>query len=326
LIFDCGALGDGGHGHYDMLNVEIAGGGKSLVIDPGRYTYSEHPPNLRHWFKGTAAHNTVCVDGLDQVAYRRGKPKKPLPQARLIERRSAPGFDLLCGLAQSPCYEVIHTRRIFYIDDEYWIIWDSLAGERPHQFDLRFHLSPDAWERVQIAGSTVRAPGLGLVFSDASRLQMEPGWFAPRYGIKVNAPVISAIIDGISSAEFVTVVMPSHPSRQLPELKVLYGPTSSLENFAVEISGAGQDGVSTDYIAWSPFITDHAISSFQCRASVVWSRSARQKEDARFIACNVKECRSNQENEIQFVAPSQPAAWVSWDHENGFVKGEERFE
>jgi hypothetical protein len=326
LIFDCGPLGDGGHGHYDILNVEIAGGGKPLIIDPGRYTYSEHPPNLRHWFKGTAAHNTVCVDGLDQVAYRRGKPKKPLPEARLIERWSAPGFDFLCGMAQSPGYEVIHTRRIFYIADEYWIICDSLAGERPHQFDLRFHLSPDAWERVQISGSTVRAPGLTLVFSHGSRLRIEPGWFAPLYGVKENAPVISAVIDGTSSAEFVTVVIPSEPSRQVPGLKVLHSATDSSESFAIEISSTGRDGVSTDYVAWSPSIIDHAISSFQCRASVVWSRSAAQKENARFVACNVQECRSNQDNEIQFVAPSQPGAWVSWDHENGFMNGEERFE
>jgi len=326
LIFDCGALGDGGHGHYDMLNVEIGSGGKSLIIDPGRYTYSEHPPNLRHWFKGTAAHNTVCVDGLDQVGYRRGKPKKPLPQARLIERWSAPGFDFLCGTAQSPCYEVIHTRRIFYIADEYWIICDSLAGKRPHQFDLRFHLSPDAWERVHIAGRTVRAPRLALVFSDGSRLQTEPGWFASLYGVKIDAPVISAIIEGTSSAEFVTVVMPAGSSRPVPELKVLHSQIDASPNFAVEISGTGRDGASTDYVAWSPAITDHALSSFQCRASVVWSRSAAQEEDTRFVACNVKECRSNQDNEIQFVAPSQPAAWVSWDNEHGFINGKERFE
>ncbi len=326
LIFDCGPLGDGGHGHYDMLNVEIAARGKSLIIDPGRYTYSEHPPNFRHWFKGTAAHNTVCVDGLDQVAYRRGKPKKPLPQARLIERWSAPGFDFLCGTAQSPCYEVIHTRRIFYIADEYWIIFDSLAGDRPHRFDLRFHLSPEAWGRVHIDGSTVRAPGFTLVFSHGSRLQIEPGWFAPLYGVKVNAPVISATIEGTNSAEFVTVVMPLDLSPQAPELKVFHSQIDDLPNRAVEISGTGRDGAATDYVAWSPSITDHAASSFQCRASAVWSRSAAQKEDARFVACNVNECRSNQDNEIQFVAPSQPAAWVSWDHEHGFVNGEERFE
>jgi hypothetical protein len=325
LIFDCGQLGDGGHGHYDMLNVEIAAQGKSLIIDPGRYTYSEHPPNLRHWFKGTAAHNTVCVDGLDQVAYRRGKPKKPLPQARFIERWSAPGFDLLCGTAQSPCYEVVHTRHVFYIADEYWIIWDSLAGERPHHFDLRFHLAPEAWERVNIVGNTVCAPEFALVFSRGSKLEIEPGWFAPVYGVKQNAPVVSAVIEGKNSAEFVTVVIPSHSAHQVPELKVLHSNAVS-QTFAVEVMGTGREGACTDYVACGPSITDHAIASFRCRASAVWSRSAGQKEDVRFVACNVQECRSHQDESIAFVAQLQPAAWVSWDHQQGFMTGKERFE
>ena len=301
LIFDCGPLGDGGHGHYDMLNVEIAARGKSLIIDPGRYTYSEHPPNLRHWFKGTAAHNTVCIDGLDQVGYRRGKPKKPLPQARLIERWSAPGFDFLCGTAQSPCYEVIHTRRIFYIADEYWIISDSLAGERPHRFDLRFHLAPEAWESVRIVGNTVCTPDLALIFSRGNSLQIEPGWFAPLYGVKQKAPVVSAVVEGKSCAEFVTVVMPLEPSRRTPELKVLRIPGNESPGVALEIRGAGRDCAFTDYVSWSPSITDHDVSSFQCRASAVWLRSAGQ-EDARFVACNVQECHSNQDNQIAFIA------------------------
>ncbi len=325
LIFDCGPLGDGGHGHYDMLNVEIAARGKSLVIDPGRYTYSEHPPNFRHWFKGTAAHNTVCIDGLDQVAYRRGKPRKPLPQAQLMERWSAPGFDLLCGTAQSRCYEVVHTRRIFYIADEYWIICDSLAGEQPHRFDLRFHLSPEAWDRVHLVGNTVCAPELALIFDRVSTLQLEPGWFAPLYGVKQNAPVVSAVIEGKNSAEFVTVVMPLEPSCQFPKLKVVHTSGAASPGLAMEVSGVSPDGTFTDYVAWSPSIADHAISSFQCRASAVWLRSAGQKEPLRFVACNVQECRSNLDNQIQFVAP-QPAAWVSWDPQHGLTIGAERFE
>ena len=322
LIFDCGPLGDGGHGHYDMLNVEIAARGKSLIIDPGRYTYSEHPPNLRHWFKGTAAHNTVCIDGLDQVGYRRGKPKKPLPQARLIERWSARSFDLLCGTAQSPCYEVVHTRRIFYIADEYWIICDSLAGDRAHRFDLRFHLAPDAWEKVDVAGNTVRAPGVTLVFSQQSRLQIEPGWFAPLYGVKQNAPVVSAVIEGTNSAEFVTLVMPSGSPRQVPELKIV---ANSASDLGIEIRGTGPDRSFTDYVAWSASLADHDIAPFQCRASVVWSRSAVQKEDARFVACNVTECHS-MDKKVQFVAPSHPAAWISCDTQHGWTSGAERFE
>ena len=52
---------------------------------------------LAAWFKGTAAHNTVTVDGLDQTPYRRGKPKGPISIARLLWRRTEPGLDALCG-------------------------------------------------------------------------------------------------------------------------------------------------------------------------------------------------------------------------------------
>jgi hypothetical protein len=325
LIFDCGPLGDGGHGHYDMLNVEMAARGKSLIIDPGRYTYSEHPPNFRHWFKGTAAHNTVCIDGLDQVPYRRGKPKRPLPQALLMERWSAPGFDFLCGMVKSPCYEAVHTRRLFYVADEYWIICDSLTGEQPHQFDLRFHLAPEALERVHVVGNTVCAPDLTLVFSHGSMLQIEPGWFAPLYGVKQKAPVVSAVIAGKSSAEFVTLVMPSDPSRQAPEFKVLHTPANESPGFALEVRRTGQDSAFTDYIAWSPSIREHDVSSFQCRASAVWLRSAGEK-DARFAACNVQECHRNRDEQIRLAAPLQPAAWVSWDPQDGWTRGAERFE
>jgi len=324
LIFDCGPLGDGGHGHYDMLNVEIAAQGKSLIIDPGRYTYSEHPPNFRRWFKGTAAHNTVCIDGLDQVSYRRGKPKKPLPQARFIERRSAPGFDVMAGTAESPCYEAIHTRRIFYICDEYWIICDSLAGERLHRFDLRFHLAPEAWQRVQILGNNVCTPELMLLFSEGSRLELQPGWFAPCYGVKHEAPVVSAIVEGKNKAEFVTVVMPSASGRQVPELKIVSLNAAS-QRLALQISGVGQDGNSTDYVAWSPSIADHVLPLVDCRASAVWCRCDGRREDQVFAACNVQKCCSNGDHQIEFAAASTPAAWVRWDPEYGLQSGTERF-
>ena len=36
LVFDCGPLGDGGHGHYDLLSVEVYAYGRPLLVDPGR--------------------------------------------------------------------------------------------------------------------------------------------------------------------------------------------------------------------------------------------------------------------------------------------------
>jgi hypothetical protein len=220
LIFDCGPLGDGGHGHYDLLSVEIAAGGSPLVVDPGRHTYSEEPPNLRRWFKGTAAHNTVCVDGLDQTPYRRGRPDGPVAEGRLLGRVTAPGLDLLAGEARSPVYEAIHTRVIAFVAGRYWIVEDRLRGERAHRYDLRYHLGPEAWGRTRSARCSVRAPGLGLLFAPGARLRLERGWVAPSYGTRVEAPVVSAVVDGVADAAFVTLVVPLPPADPLPELTV----------------------------------------------------------------------------------------------------------
>jgi hypothetical protein len=208
LVFDCGPLGDGGHGHYDLLSVEIAAGGRPLVVDPGRFTYSEHGSNLRRWFKGTAAHNTVLVDGLDQTPYRRGRPKGPVAEPRFLGRVTTAGLDVLAGAAVSPAYETVHERRIAFVGGEYWVIEDELRGDRPHRYDLRFHLAPDAWGRTAVEGAVVRAPGVALVFSAPAAPTLEAGWVSTVYGEKRAAPVVSVAVEGVAETRFVTLVVP----------------------------------------------------------------------------------------------------------------------
>jgi hypothetical protein len=230
LIFDCGPLGDGGHGHYDLLSVEIAAGGRPLVVDPGRYTYSEEPPNLRRWFKGTAAHNTVCVDGLDQTPYSRGRPDGAVAEGRLLGRVGEPGLDLLAGEARSPAYEAVHTRVVAFVDDRLWIVEDRLHGERAHRYDLRFHLAPEALGDTQVEGRCVRAPGLALVFESGPALALEPGWVSPAYGVKLEAPVVSAVADGVADASFLTLVVPLAGDERPPILTVeRQGPLTAVE-------------------------------------------------------------------------------------------------
>jgi len=201
-IFDCGPLGDGGHGHYDLLSVELFAGGRPLIVDPGRGTYSEGPPNLRRWFRGTAAHNTVCVDGLDQTPYTRTRPRGPVAQGRLLGRRR----DVLVGEARSPAYDAVHRRRLTRAADG-WLIEDRLRGATSHRYDLRFHLAPEAHDAARMEGDTVRAPGLTLRIRGAAAIALEPGWIAPRYGERVPAPVVSAVAEGRTAA-FTTEVLP----------------------------------------------------------------------------------------------------------------------
>jgi hypothetical protein len=225
LIFDCGPLGDGGHGHYDALNVEVAAGGGPLVMDPGRYTYCDDAPHWRHWFKGTPAHNTVTVDRLDQTPYRRGKPKGTVAEARLLQRGTAAGLDVLWGEATSPAYQAMHRRRVLFVGDEYWLIEDALAAKEPHRYDLRFHLAPNAADGLELRRSQASIAAIGsrvaIVVAGASSAATETGWISEDYGIKREAPVTVFTAENVADATFVTLVAPrAAGEREIPELAV----------------------------------------------------------------------------------------------------------
>lgn len=68
IVADAGPLGYlsiAAHGHADALSFTLSVGGKEILIDPGTYAY--HTQRVwRDYFKGTSAHNTVRIDGVDQ--------------------------------------------------------------------------------------------------------------------------------------------------------------------------------------------------------------------------------------------------------------------
>jgi uncharacterized protein YodC (DUF2158 family) len=208
MLMDAGPIGDGGHGHYDQLSIELHADGHPLVVDPGRFTYADN--QWRHWFKGSAAHNTVTVDDLDQTPYRRGAPKKP-SQARVVRRTSKFDFDAIEAEATSPQHDVVHTRHVLFPGREYWVVHDHLLGTASHRYQARWHLPADAHGRTTIERTsrqtTVLMPGGCLVLPAEIEVEIEPGWVSPSYGVKHPAPVVVARVDGIA-ADLVTVLSP----------------------------------------------------------------------------------------------------------------------
>jgi hypothetical protein len=252
LVFDCGPIGDGGHGHYDLLNIEVAANGRPLIVDPGRFTYANS--HWRRQFKGTAAHNTASVDDLDQVRYQRGKPKGPLAQGRLLERFTTPGLDMLCGEVRSPEYEAIHTRRIFFVAGQYWLIVDNLRGSVPHKYDLRFHLTAEALNHCTRIAGGIRTPDMVLLSLSVSdervateghpySCSLSHGWISPRYGIKQAAPVVSFVSTGQANTDFYTLIAPRTLSAPLPRFQVL-------SEGHVRIKGVGENFNEVDELSW----------------------------------------------------------------------------
>ncbi len=234
LVFDCGPIGAGNHGHLDLLNIEVAAYGRSLIVDPGRYTYKEPPEesgeiNWRARFRETAAHNTVVVDGKNQARYvragkaRRCKIKGPHPDYDLKLCRSHERLDVVQGIAVSDEYDAVHERTIMFVDGAYWLIIDRLTAASEHCYDLRFHLGADAFDRTVITeggdGFRVTSPHIQMLHDGADSTEVEPDFVSRTYGEKRLAPVVSFKAFGRTTL-FATLLVP-HPVADAPPRVVM---------------------------------------------------------------------------------------------------------
>lgn len=251
LVFDCGPLGEGNHGHLDLLNIEVAAYGKALVVDPGRYTYHEpHPDssetNWRVHFRGTAAHNTVQVDGLDQTRYQFHKKKfklrgpEPVWDLRAYHKRT--DCEVIHGFAASDQYDAIHQRLIAFVHGTYWIITDILHAPRRHRYDLRFHLNDHAFGKTAVTWrdnmTIVQSPNLLLIqpSDEQASILIDEDAVSRTYGVKHAAPVVRYTKHAADTI-FQTVLYPY--AEQPPQLLVEQLPTGQSSPYRINALVAG---------------------------------------------------------------------------------------
>ena len=264
-MFDCGPLGEGNHGHFDCLSFELAAHGRSLVVDPGRYTYSEAGDiNWRVRFRSTASHNTVLVDGRNQTRYApkpvaagtrhttgsvRHRITGPAPIAQLESAIEAGPHIHLCGTARSSEYDALHTRHLLFAFGEYWVVADRMEAPAAHRYTQRFQLGPEAESatRLERADTTVtlHSPGLTLGVLDPGRTQctLQPSWVSFEYGHKLAAPALCVERDARDTWLIAVFVADPHGHLQ-PRLTALPAPGRGATAF--ELTLTTPDGVLRD--------------------------------------------------------------------------------
>jgi hypothetical protein len=207
LIFDVGPLGcsvSAGHGHADLLSIQCALYGESYLVDSGTYVYTADS-KWRDFFRGTAAHSTVMVDGLGQAVPGGPFAWQSHPSAHL--RRWVCTETFAIAEAEHAAYArlldpVTHRRRVLWAKPRYWVVIDDLLGAGEHEVALRFQFAPMQVE--VIAGSWARARGTGgrglllcpfaeaplkaeIKTGEAAPIQ---GWVSHDYGQRRPAPLL----------------------------------------------------------------------------------------------------------------------------------------
>ncbi len=205
LLFDCGEpcpKYQPGHAHADTLSIIWAlADGTEILIDPGVYEYVEGP--WRSYFRGTAAHNTIQIDGEDSTEV--WKSFRAARKARIIcssLRRLGNATHLL---AQHDGYtrlsgRPIHQRDVYLFDDGTLMVLDTLLGSGHHVVESRQHFHPDC--AVSPCSNTEyvvsrKEHSIQLRFLTEGEVSLykgssDPilGWYAPSFGRKTPCPCV----------------------------------------------------------------------------------------------------------------------------------------
>jgi len=240
LIFDTGPLGcdiSSGHGHADLLSIQCSLFGQPYLVDAGTCCYTASQ-ELRDFFRGTAAHSTVMIDGKSQA-----QPTGPFAWQSLSAaqmHRWISNEALTLADAEHTGYRalpdpVTHRRRVIFVEQSYWIVIDDLTGAESHSIDVRFQFGPiqvrldaDGWARATTDGRrglllrTFTKVPLHAEVRKGRRAPLE-GWISPNYGQFEPAPAVVYSATVRLPVRMVTLLWPTEDLHETPpELEVVF--------------------------------------------------------------------------------------------------------
>jgi hypothetical protein len=197
MILNVGPLGYNkiaGHGHADALSLLLSSGGENFLIDPGTYCYNTEP-EFRHYFRSTAAHNTVTIDGMDQSVY--GGSFLWLRDVETTTHSFSDDGDTVIVEASHDGYirlddPLRHFRKIIFnrktLD---LLVEDRFYCETPHGCSVHWHFSPECEIKYDgVKYLAVRDAGILEVQIISSKFQVSTaqgkempllGWVSPQF-------------------------------------------------------------------------------------------------------------------------------------------------
>jgi hypothetical protein len=194
FFIDAGPQGalTAGHGHADALSIQLITNGRPVLIDPGTFCYV-CPERDR--FRGTAAHNTLQVDGRDQA-----QPNGPfawtgMPETTVDRWHSGETFDFFAG-HHNGYAPVMHHRWVFGLKNKFWLVRDLVTGAGRHRIDIHWHFLDDRDLTI--------LPSAGHNWSRS----VEPWDWSPVYGRKEPAFVLRFGTETVLPAEFAVLLVP----------------------------------------------------------------------------------------------------------------------
>jgi hypothetical protein len=185
--------------HADQLHVDLWWRGKNIACDAGTYLYSGEGRRWRNGLAHTSAHNTVTVDGKDQMKMLTRFTWTNWSRGRVLKHEE----NLWQG--EHDGYKpVTHKRTVLALEGDRWLVVDHIHDAQTHHYALHWLINDFSFEqgensillsidpvkyKVQV-GLVEGKSTFSVILGD---LNSTRGWRSQYYGEK--EPAISVMLE-----------------------------------------------------------------------------------------------------------------------------------
>jgi hypothetical protein len=331
LVIDAGPQGTGhsGHGHADTLSVKLAFSGRNWLVDAGTFCYIGNG-NERDAFRGTRAHNTLAIDGVDQAEPDGPFGWKYIPETKTESWITGDTFTFFAGSHSG--YERLpeparHRRFVFHRHGVFWLVRDVVEGRGNHLLETSWHLAQDLkvsprGGSFDVSSGERHSNEVGcnrltlLPVADARwRCEQIAAYVSPVYGTKMSGPVVRCSAQVQLPAEHAIMLIPGTEEEQ---------PGTFLRDIATHAAAAPQAAYRYQRSG------ETHIMIFHHAQNTAWSYGLWQSDAHFFYFCvrdhrveHLAFCNATfaKLRDQSLISRNATLQWLEW----GRVQGEPRF-
>jgi Heparinase II/III-like protein/Heparinase II/III N-terminus len=275
LVVHAGPMGAlrAGHSHCDLFALNLSIDGQDCLTDPGTFRYVSDD-NGRDYFRQTAAHNTLKIDGKDQAESSGVFSWNAVPRVQIKKWIQGTGFDLLAaqhsgyGRLDSP---VSHTRWIFSLKSQLWFVRDVIAGQGRHSLEQSWHSDPNLeWQTTGEASfAAINRTNSKVVFTllaeDGLASEIKKAWHSPVYGQKHASSLLRFDCDRQTPSELaIAIVLGDYGQTHIQSVSISGNSKPSVQVTAYCFAGPSVKhyfffSETQDSWAWNNLSTDAAF-------------------------------------------------------------------
>jgi hypothetical protein len=259
MLLDCGPHGaeaiGSGHAHADALSFVLAARGRTLLVDPGTYTYTGSREE-RDRFRSTAGHNALTLGGESSSVPRGPFSWERAARCEAGRWHASARFDFFEGSHDGFARldpPADYARAVLFLKGDYWVILDRVrprgdaaaagagGGARAAHADAarlcetHFHFAAGAAPEVEARGDAyavsaggVVEPGVEMLSPRADgRWVLREGWVSRCYGAREPAAVATRQLEVAGAYDSLTFMLPlaagATRGAELTELETVCG-------------------------------------------------------------------------------------------------------